>query len=134
MSGLWFDINQRSSIPIYLQLVQGVKEAVAKGLLSAGDKMPSVRELAAKITINPNTIAKAYQEMEREGIIETLRGRGTFVAAGEKLFDLKEKRKMVAGMMEKILVEAFYLKINEEEMIALMEDTVHKWYRERRGK
>jgi len=128
---MWFDVNQRSSVPIYQQLVEGVKEAVAKGFLVAGDKLPSVRELAAQITINPNTIAKAYQELEREGIIESLRGRGTYVAARSHQVSLEEKKKMIKGMLEKILIEAFYLQLGEEELIALMEETVRDWYQER---
>jgi GntR family transcriptional regulator len=114
--------------------VEGVKEAVAKGVFTAGDKMPSVRELAAKITINPNTIAKAYQEMEREGLIETLRGRGTYVAAREAQVSQAEKKRIISEMLEKMLVEAFYLQIDEEEMIGLMNEAVREWYRERRGK
>lgn len=131
MSGVWFKVDQRSSVPIYQQLVNSVKEAVAKGVLAAGDKLPSVRELAALITINPNTIAKAYQEMEREGIIETLRGRGTFVAAREQKVNLEEKKKVIKGLLEKILVEAYYMQLDEEEMLALVEETVRTWYRER---
>ncbi len=134
MSGVWFRVDQRSSVPIYQQLVNSVKEAVAKGVLAAGDKLPSVRELAALITINPNTIAKAYQEMEREGIIETLRGRGTFVAAREQMVNLEEKKQMIKGMLEKILVEAYYMQLDEKDMLTLVEETVRAWYRERGGK
>lgn len=134
MSGVWFRVDQRSSVPIYQQLVNSVKEAVAKGVLAVGDKLPSVRELAALLTINPNTIAKAYQEMEREGIIETLRGRGTFVAAREQMVNLAEKKQMIKGMLEKILVEAYYMQLDEKDMLTLVEETVRAWYREREGK
>ncbi|CEO88169.1 GntR family transcriptional regulator [Syntrophaceticus schinkii] len=92
---MWFDIDQRSSTPIYQQLVEGVKQAVARGILIQGEKLPSVRELAARITINPNTIAKAYQELEREGVIETLRGRGTFVAVQEIKASEGEKKRVI---------------------------------------
>lgn len=129
---MWFNVDQRSSTPIYQQLVEGVKEAVARGVLASGDKLPSVRELAAQITINPNTIAKAYQELEREGIIETLRGRGTFVAARGTQVNREGKKKMIKGMLEKILVEAYYMQVDEAELLALLEETVRKWYGERR--
>ncbi|MGZ4107993.1 MAG: GntR family transcriptional regulator [Tumebacillaceae bacterium] len=129
---MWFNVDQRSSVPIYQQIVHGVKEAVAKGVLVQGDKLPSVRELAGQITINHNTIAKAYQELEREGIIETLRGRGTFVAAVETRVLGEEKRMMIKGMLEKILVEAFHMQVEEQELLDLLNETVRDWYQERR--
>lgn len=132
---MWYDVDPRSSVPIYQQLVQNAKGAVAKGVLMPGDKLPSVRELAALITINHNTIAKAYQELEREGVIETLRGRGTFVAArpeSEAIWKGEERRKMIREMMNQILVEAFYMKMEEEELVELLEETVRDWYQERR--
>jgi len=90
---LWFDVNPRSDVPIYQQLVDGVKEAVARGILAPGDKLPSVRELAGRIAINPNTIAKAYQEMEREGIIETLRGGGALSQRSKRGASTGRRRK-----------------------------------------
>jgi len=130
---MWFDVDPRSSVAIYRQLVDGVKEAVARGILETGEKLPSVRELAAQVTINPNTIAKAYQELEREGIIETLRGRGTFVAARKSQKNLEEKEKAIKSMLEKIMVEAYYLQLDEKTLLALMEKTVQNWYRNREG-
>jgi GntR family transcriptional regulator len=133
VSFLWFDVDPRSEVPIYQQLVDGVKAAVARGILHPGDKLPSVRELAGRIAINPNTIAKAYQELEREGIIETLRGRGTFVAEVQaRAIDREEKKKRMREMLEKVLVEAYYLQMEEDEVLSLMEEIVRQWYRERR--
>lgn len=131
---MWFDVNPRSDVPIYQQLVDGVKKAVARGILAPGDKLPSVRELAGRIAINPNTIAKAYQEMEREGIIETLRGRGTFVAeVRTRGIDREEKKRRMREMLEKVLVEAYYMQMEEEEVLAMVEEIIREWYRERRG-
>ena len=72
-------VDPRSSTPIYEQIELGIKELILKGALKAGEKLPSVREMSSILTINPNTISKAYGELEREGIIETLRGKGTFI-------------------------------------------------------
>jgi GntR family transcriptional regulator len=131
---LWFDVNPRSDVPIYQQLVDGVKKAVARGILAPGDKLPSVRELAGRIAINPNTIAKAYQEMEREGIIETLRGRGSFIAEVQaRSIDREEKKRRMREMLEKVLVEAYYMQMEEEEVLAMVEEIIREWYRERRG-
>jgi len=121
-------------VPIYQQLVNGVKKAVARGILAPGDKLPSVRELAGRIAINPNTIAKAYQEMEREGIIETLRGRGSFIAEVQaRSIDREEKKRRMREMLEKVLVEAYYMQMEEEEVLAMVEEIIREWYRERRG-
>jgi GntR family transcriptional regulator len=131
---LWFDVNPRSDVPIYQQLVDGVKKAVARGILAPGDKLPSVRELAGRIAINPNTIAKAYQELEREGIIETLRGRGSFIAEVQaRSIDREEKKRRMREMLEKVLVEAYYMQMEEEEVLAMVEEIIREWYRERRG-
>jgi GntR family transcriptional regulator len=131
--GLWFDVDPRSDVPIYQQLVAGVKSAVARGILLPGEKLPSVRELAGRIAINPNTIAKAYQELEREGIIETLRGRGTFVAdamSGDG--DGESRRRQIRRLMEQVLVEAHYLWMEEEALLEWLEEIVRQWYAERR--
>jgi len=128
---VWFDINQRSSTPIYRQLVDGIKQAIARGILMQGERLPSVRELAARIAINPNTIAKAYQGLERDGIIETLRGRGTFVAVQEIKASKGERKKAVREMAEKILVEAYYLGLTQEELMEILGEAVEEWYRER---
>ncbi|ARU60834.1 GntR family transcriptional regulator [Tumebacillus avium] len=129
---MWFNIDPRSSMPIYQQLIEGVKGAVAKGTLTPGEKLPSVRELAGQITINHNTIAKAYQELEREGIIETLRGRGTFVAEQRMTLSREERKQVIKGMLERMLVEAHYLQLEEEELLEILEESVREWYRERR--
>ncbi len=131
---MWFDVDPRSDVPIYQQLVDGVKKAVARGILAPGDKLPSVRDLAGRIAINPNTIAKAYQEMEREGIIETLRGQGNFIAEVQaRGIDREEKRRRMREMLEKVLVEAYYMQMEEEEVLAMVEEIIREWYRERRG-
>jgi GntR family transcriptional regulator len=72
-------LNFNSSKPIYLQMVDEVKKALARGELSPGDKIPSHKERAQMSQVNPNTVQRAYQEMEREGLTETLRGQGTFI-------------------------------------------------------
>lgn len=128
---MWFDIDQRSSVPIYRQLVDGIREATARGILPVGEKLPSVRELAARIAINPNTIGKAYQELEREGVIESLRGRGTFVAARKIEVSGEEKQRVIREMLRKILVKAYYLQFAEDELLTVLNKTVREWYRGR---
>ena len=76
-----FHLDPRSGVATYLQIVQQVKEALRLGLLDAGDQLPTVREVVAETAINPNTVAKAYRELEREGLVVARQGRGTFVAS-----------------------------------------------------
>src|SRR3954468_18406714 len=76
-----FHLDQRSGLPMYLQIVQQVKEAIRLGLLDVGEQLPTVREVVADLAINPNTVAKAYRELERDGLVVARQGRGTFVAS-----------------------------------------------------
>jgi GntR family transcriptional regulator len=74
-----FRVDGRSSVPPYLQIVQQVRQALRMGLIDVGDQLPSVREVVAATAINPNTVLKAYRDLEREGLVEAESGRGTFV-------------------------------------------------------
>ncbi|PTM57814.1 GntR family transcriptional regulator [Desmospora activa] len=129
---MWFDVDPRQETPLYQQLIHNVKTAVAKGILTEGDRLPSVRDLAGMIRVNPNTIAKSYRELEREGIIETLRGRGTFIAAQSVRGSREDKKAMLKEKLEPILVEAHYLDMDEEEFVSFIEEIIRDWYRERR--
>lgn len=75
-----FPIDPRDTRPIYEQIIDNIKEQVIKGILKPGDQLPSVRQLAAMLTVNANTVMKAYGELEREEVIETIRGKGAFIA------------------------------------------------------
>ncbi|HKU58354.1 MAG TPA: GntR family transcriptional regulator [Gaiellaceae bacterium] len=76
-----FHLDPRSGVATYLQIVQQVKEALRLGTIDVGDQLPTVREVVADLAINPNTVAKAYRELEREGLVVARQGRGTFVAS-----------------------------------------------------
>jgi GntR family transcriptional regulator len=124
---MWLDVDPRSSTPIYQQIVDQIKEAVARKVLQPGDKLPSVRELSAMMTINPNTIAKAYQELEREGILEVLRGRGTFIAERIVHVNREERLHQIKEMMEKMLVEAHYLQLTTDDLMELFQSVICQW-------
>lgn len=115
-----FKIDQRSSTPIYQQLVQEIKESILKGVLQPGDKLPSVRGLSARLTINPNTIQKAYQELERQKVIEMLRGKGTFVSIDYKPSKDEEKMSILKDNLKKILIEAHYMGLNQDKIIQMV--------------
>lgn len=124
---MWLEINPRSSTPIYQQVVDGVKELVARGILIPGERMPTVRELAVELSLNPNTIAKAYQRLEQEGIIETMRSRGTFVAGRTEVLDMEAARQQLVDLVEKVLVEAYHLGLNREDIKQLIEESLDNW-------
>lgn len=100
-----FFINTRSGVPLYRQLMQQLKMGITAGILKPGEKIPTVREVALHLTINPNTVARAYREMEIEGLLKSVQGKGTFVAQrlplplleGEKLFQEKARRLIEEG-------------------------------------
>ena len=113
-------IDPRSSTPKYEQIELGIKELILKGGLKSNDKLPSVREMSTILTINPNTISKAYGELERDGIIETLRGKGTFVTDNFKGKVDEKKMDYIQGELKKIILEANYGGISKEEFLKLV--------------
>lgn len=113
-------VDPRSSTPIYEQIELGVKELILKGALKSGEKLPSVREMSSILTINPNTISKAYGELEREGIIETLRGKGTFIRDNYKGKVDEKKMEYISEQLKKLILEASYGGISKEVFIELV--------------
>jgi GntR family transcriptional regulator len=118
---VWFHIDPSSGTPVYRQIVDQVRQAVAGGTLRPGARLPSVRDLAVELAVNPNTIAKAYQELERDGTITTPRGRGSFVAAAS-VPDLSpvERRERLRPAVERLLTEAYHLGISDGELTDLI--------------
>ena len=112
-------VDPRSSTPIYEQIELGIKELILKGALQGGEKIPSVREMAGILTINPNTISKAYGELEREGIIETLRGKGTYVVDNFKMKVDENKIQYISEELKKIILEASYNGMNKDSFVEL---------------
>lgn len=131
---MWFHIDPASGLPIYLQLVNQVKRATAGGVLRSGDQLPSVRDLAVQLAVNPNTVAKAYQELEREGVIVTLRGKGTFVAEGGGVKLVRQERERVLNeAIDSLLVEAHHLGFSREEVEELFQRRATSWWPEQRS-
>ncbi len=99
-------IDIADGTPIYLQIVDQIKRSVAGGRLKAEDPLPSVRQLALDLTVNPNTVARAYLELEHQGVICKRQGQGTYVSARATEASRRERRKVVAALFEKALIEA----------------------------
>ena len=116
-----FRPNPSSGVPIYLQLMEQVKHAIETGALRPGEQLPGMRPLAEELVINPNTVAKAYRELEHEGIIELRHGAGAFVSANaqaKKLTDkLRAAQAVVAAAVEKVRARG----VTDEEIRRLFE-------------
>ena len=114
-------LNYRDSKPIYEQIKDGLRKLVISNSLSADEKLPSVRELAAKLAINPNTIQKAYRDLESEGYIYTVTGKGTFVAEKRKeVYDARAKELLTE--FDEIVEELFFLSVKEKELVERMDN------------
>jgi GntR family transcriptional regulator len=124
-------INARSLSPIYEQIVQQVKELIAKGALKEGDKIPSVRELSAQLLVNHNTVAKAYQELERQGVIVTQRGKGAYVSGtGGGPGMEKERLRQLREELKRIVVEAHHLGVGGKRLAEWLQEDIQRFGRE----
>lgn len=113
-------LNYRDSRPIYEQIKDGLKKLIVTGALSTDEKLPSVRALATQLSINPNTIQRAYNELEGEGYIYSIPGKGSF-AAGDVGESEGRKRELEEKIRE-LVAELRYLGVSEEEMLALVKE------------
>ena len=108
-------LNFRDSKPIYEQVEDGIRKLVVNNLIAADEKLPSVRELASKYALNPNTISRAYRELEEQGYIYTLNGKGTFVAANEKVNDMRKEE--LLQQFDELLKELSFLMVPTEQLV-----------------
>ncbi len=119
---MFIQINFQSGLPAYLQVVDQVKAATATGRLKTGDALPTIRALAEQLRINRNTVAKAYTELENQGIIENLVGKGCFVAGNHSPYTQELRRKMMTEAVDAVLVQAHHLQVRKEDLIELIQE------------
>ena len=121
-----FQIDARSSKPIYEQLIERVKENVVKGFLKPGDELLSVRKMAMELSVTPNTVAKAYRELERQGVIIVIRGKGTYISdTYEPRRDI-EKQNALKESLKLPLIELLYMGWSEEEILHWLEEVLQE--------
>lgn len=127
-----FTVDPRSGVPIYLQLIDQVKRSVALGVLQSGEQLPTVKQLALDLTINPNTVARAYRDLERDAVIETAPGRGSFVrdngsaqALSQATVDAVAKDALVHAVRESKSVG-----LSREQTRALFIAALDRWFPE----
>jgi len=119
---MFVHLNPNSGMPIYRQLFQQLRQRIVSGQLAQSEQMPSVRDLSAELKINLLTVAKVYQMLERDGLVETRRGLGTFVLDGHATRSLTEKRKLIVHAVEQVVAEAQHLDLDEAEVLRLVRE------------
>lgn len=134
MNGIavWIDIDARSGVPIYVQLVEQVRHAVEVGGLGPGEKLPTVRALAEELAIAPNTIVKAYNELRREGLVDSRPGVGTVVAEGVAEVAQDGRRKAVFERLRVLVRDAAALGITEDDLWESLDSEFERIPREER--
>jgi GntR family transcriptional regulator len=115
-------ISTNDGVPIYLQIVNQVKYLVAAGRLAAGEEIPPIRVLAEQLVINPNTVARAYHELEREGIVTKRHGAGTYVSDNGSPLARRERMKILTQRIDALMAESRHLDVSVEEVIDLIRD------------
>lgn len=118
---IFIRIEPSSAVPIYRQIIDQIKYQVAAGVLKQGDRVPSVRELAAKLAVNQNTVLKVYNELCRENVLKIERGDGTYVSSNKQNIPTVERKRAVANVLREAAVQAIHLEISVEQTKELLE-------------
>jgi GntR family transcriptional regulator len=127
---MFFSIQQANGLAIYEQIVRQVKFAVAGGALKAGEMVPSVRELARELAINPNTVARAYRELQTDRVLDSVRGTGLEVVAGAAERCRSERVKLIRARLKQVLAEARHSRLDAGEIRSLVEKELATLVRE----
>lgn len=120
---LSFSISPASDVPIFRQVMQQIQRAVSLGKLEVGAQLPAVRQLAEELVINPNTVARAYQELIREGVLESRVGVGVFVAERRQIFSDEEQQRRLRHVAEQLCHEALLLGVPLSKVRSLVSET-----------
>jgi len=110
-------IDNKSGVPYYRQIIEQIKFAVARGQLEPGDRLPTVRQLAVDLAVNPNTVVRAYRQLEIEGVVETQQGSGTFVGEERPEIDALERRRMLDQILTDLLARASSYGFSIEDVV-----------------
>ena len=124
---LWIQISPGAGEPIYVQVVEQIGEAIARGELSSGDKLPAVRKLATELVINPNTVARAYSSLERAGLVTTKTGSGTFVSDPKLRKGDAADINILTERMDTLIARGLNLGIGTSDLAGLFKDRLAKF-------
>ena len=120
-------IDNASDRPVYQQIIDQVKRDIALGRIIKNEKLPTVRQLAGQIAINPNTIAKAYRQLEQQGIIVTKAGAGAFVANLDSNLSRSVRKKVISEELERVAVDAYHMQIDSQTLLEWFNNAVAKF-------
>lgn len=115
-----FHVNFKSGLPVYLQLVDQIKTAAAAGALHPGDSLPGIRPLAEQLRINRNTVAKAYAELESQGIVDSQAGRGCFIKENHSPFRREVREKILGEAIDTLLVQAHHFQVGLDDLLEMI--------------
>jgi len=127
---MYFELNFKAGKPAYLQIIEQVKYALATGALRPGDQLPPIRVLAENLRINRNTVAKAYTELEHEGVVRMAQGRGVFCRGDGSSLDGAARRRILAQSLDGAIVQAYHLQVDGKDLMELLRERL-KAFRER---
>lgn len=126
---MFIQINPSSSTPIYVQIMEQIKYAIASGVAKEGEQLLSVRELARQLRVNPNTISKAYRDLEREKYLITHKGKGVYIAPANSILTHEEKERLVGEKLEAALVDAQNLGLSFKDVRDILKKTIDNFKR-----
>ena len=126
-----FQLNFKTGKPVYLQLVDQVKAAAASGALRAGEPLPTIRPLAEELRINRNTVAKAYAELENQGVIESIAGKGCFVRAQRSPLRKEARLELLTREIDGAVIQAHHLQVDKSDFLRLTEERFDAFQRAR---
>src|SRR5689334_17803009 len=117
-----FQIDFKSGTPVYLQLVDQIRHAAASGGLRTGEPLPSIRPMAEELRVNRNTVAKAYAELESQGVIESLPGKGSFLKGNHSPFTRQVRQQLLTKEIDQAVVTAHHLQVDREAFLGMVRE------------
>jgi GntR family transcriptional regulator len=117
-----FQVDFKAGTPVYLQLADQIRYAAASGALKAGEPLPPIRTLAEQLRVNRNTVAKAYTELENQGVIQTIQGKGCFLSGNNSPFKKQVREKLLQNEIDSAVVTAHHLQVGREEFLAQVKE------------
>ncbi len=120
-------ISTGSTIPIYRQLIDQIRLVILRGRLAPGDQLPSVRSLAVRLVINPNTVARAYGELTRDGVIVSQQGRGYFVTRKRQVYTKAQRRRRLAPLLDALASEAALLEASADDVVVALQEKLREY-------
>ena len=123
---MYLQINPNSGIPVYLQIIEQIKHAISIGVFEVGKSIPTIREMALQLCVNPNTVAKAIRELEREGFLKTYVGKGSFVTENSTNINKNDKEVKIMQLIEKCVKDAKWIGLDKDVFIKYINENWEK--------